>query len=335
MPSRIAESNLSEELEVAVQPGLSAAVTPATWPVATSRRKWEWQALIVGLIATDGVVLGLAFALAYLIRFKLGIPLLATPQHSLAFYSSVVFWAIPVWLAIFALYRLFDRHFLFAGFQEYIHVVNACTAGVLALIVISFLDTTLILSRGWLLLTWLLAVLLVGASRFAIRRLLRQLRRHGWLLISTVIVGANEEARALAEQFLSDHGSGARVVGFIASDPRSDALAVGEIPILGGLSDLSQIVKDRGVSEVVVATTALAREQLLELYRTFGHVADVEIRLSSGVFEILTTGVRVQQIGGVPLVTPQRIRITGIDAFLKAGLDYVGAALTLALLSPV
>jgi lipopolysaccharide/colanic/teichoic acid biosynthesis glycosyltransferase len=53
------------------------------------------------------------------------------------------------------------------------------------------------------------------------------------------------------------------------------------------------------------------------------------------LYEILTTGVSVQQIGSIPTVTPRRTRITGLDAVLKGAIDYVLAAVLLVLLCPV
>ena len=295
----------------------------------------QWWFLKVGLIAADALTLAGAIAFAYLIRFKTGIPLLDTPQHSLAFYSSVAYWAVPVLLVIFAFYHLYDRHYLFAGFQEYTRVINGCTVGVLVVIVMSFLDVTLSISRGWLLTVWVLSILSVGGSRFLLRRVLRRLRSQGFLVSPTVIVGANEEGRALAEQFLGDHGSGTQVVGFVDSAFPAGHPVVGGRTVLGGLGDLESVVEEQGISEIVVATTGLSREELLELYRRFGHSNGVEIRLSSGLFEILTTGVRVQEISCIPLMTPHRVRIMGVDALMKAMLDYTGAALGLLLLSPL
>lgn len=294
-----------------------------------------WLVIIGGLLALDAGALTVAFLLAYLIRFAIGIPFLEVLPQRLTFYSKVAFWAIPVWLVIFGIFRLYDRRRLFSGFQEYIQVVNACTIGVVAVIVISFLDTNLIISRGWLLLVWTLAILVAGLGRFLARRVVRTARARGALVTPTIVVGTNEEGRALAAHFLSDPGCGLRLVGFVDgstgwNEPRCD-----DLEVLGSLGDLETIIRDHDVREVVVAATALSREQLLELYRTFGHLHDVEIRLSSGLFEILTTGVRVCEVSSVPLMTPERARITGVDAVLKAALDYVGAVLGLVLFAPL
>ncbi|MGI5835866.1 MAG: sugar transferase [Chloroflexota bacterium] len=295
----------------------------------------HWQMLRLGLITVDAAALGAAIAIAYLIRFKTGIPFLETPPHSLAFYSSVAYWVVPVWLAIFGLYRLYDRQYLFSGFQEYIRVINGCTVGVLAVIVVSFLDETLSISRGWLLMVWFLSILSVGSSRFVLRRVVRRLRSKGFLATPTVIVGANGEGQALAEQFLADPGSGISVVGFVDETLPFGSKVAGQLAVLGRLGDLEDVIRDQGVSEVVVSTTALPREQLIDLYQRLGRFDGVTIRLSSGLFEILTTGVRVQEISCVPLMTPQRVRITGVDAALKTVLDYIGAFMGLLLLSPL
>lgn len=322
---------------------VQATAQPST-PVARAARELtapsalpgeRWHLLTLGLLVIDGVTLTTAFALAYLLRFKAGLPLLTTPAHDLAFYSSVAFWAIPAWLGLFAVYRLYDRQRLFVGFQEYGRVFNACTAGLIAVMAISFLDVTLSISRGWLLLTWGLSIGLVWTARFGARRLVRQLRRRGWFLVPTVIVGANEEGKALAEQFLADAGSGTRVVGFVDTSLPSGTEVIGGQQVLGSLADVQELVRHRGVRELVIAPTALARQELLELYQLLGHDDSVMLRLSSGLFEVLTTAVEVQESGGVPLLTPQRVRITGADALLKGILDYTMAASALLLLAPL
>jgi lipopolysaccharide/colanic/teichoic acid biosynthesis glycosyltransferase len=57
--------------------------------------------------------------------------------------------------------------------------------------------------------------------------------------------------------------------------------------------------------------------------------------MSSGLFEVLTTGVEVHERSGVSLLTPQRWRIAGVDALLKTTLDYVLASAALLVLWPV
>jgi exopolysaccharide biosynthesis polyprenyl glycosylphosphotransferase len=323
--------------QASAAPALRALAAPVPGArVARSlsgRATWRWVTL--ALVALDTVGLLTAFALAYVARFKTGLPLLDTPPYSGSFYSSIAYWAIPAWVGLLALYGLYERRFLFAGLQEYMRIANACTAGVLVLVLISFLDKSLLISRGWLVLTWLVAIVLVVSLRFAARRGLRFVRVRGMLTTPTLIVGVNEEAVALAEQFLADPGSGVRVLGFVDAGLPSAEHAVGHLQVLGNLDNLKDLVRHWGVRELVVATTAISRDELLELYRSVGQDEAVSLRLSSGLFEILTTGVQVEEISRVPLMTPHRTRITGADAMLKTLVDYSGAGLALVLLAPV
>jgi lipopolysaccharide/colanic/teichoic acid biosynthesis glycosyltransferase len=73
----------------------------------------------------------------------------------------------------------------------------------------------------------------------------------------------------------------------------------------------------------------------LDLYGIVSQDEAIELRLSSGLFEILTTGMQVHEVNSVPLMTPRRVRITGADAALKTALDYLAAGTALVLLSPV
>jgi lipopolysaccharide/colanic/teichoic acid biosynthesis glycosyltransferase len=89
------------------------------------------------------------------------------------------------------------------------------------------------------------------------------------------------------------------------------------------------------VHEVVVAPTAVSRERLLDLHHMMSGFPDTHLRLSSGFFEILTTGVQVQDVGNVPLISMNRLRITGLDALLKTVVDYGLAILGVIIGSPI
>jgi exopolysaccharide biosynthesis polyprenyl glycosylphosphotransferase len=260
---------------------------------------------------------------------------LATPPHDSGFYLSLAAGAVPIWLGLFALYGLYDRRNWFEGWGEYKAVANACTAGSLALVLMSFIDDATSISRGWLVVTWLLSMLFVASGRLGGRRIVRRLRTKGMLLTPTLIVGANEEGRAIAQQFMSDPGAGARVVGFLDDVLPAGTNVVGHLSVLGSVDALLSVAAEYRVNEIVIATTSIARERLPDLFQSVGHDPRLRLRLSSGLFEVLTTGVDVRDVASVPLITPERTRITGVDAILKACVDYLGAALLLILLWPV
>jgi exopolysaccharide biosynthesis polyprenyl glycosylphosphotransferase len=293
-----------------------------------------WAPVATCLALQDAVGLVIAFSAAYGLRFVVGVPIFQEVEERPDFYTTVGFIALPLWLVLFIAYGLYDRRRVLVGFSEYHRVAGACTAGIVAIVMLSFLYELPGIARGWLMLVWLIATAILCSQRFLTRRVLRQLRRRGFLVVPTLIVGLNEEALALAEQIEQNPGAGRYILGFVRSANDSRSPDAWKQAVLGSVSEIVEIIRSTGAREVIIAATALEREELIEIYREFAFEEKLEVRLSSGLFEIITTAVQVQEISGVPLMSLQRARITGTNAFLKGTLDYVGATLGVLLLSP-
>jgi exopolysaccharide biosynthesis polyprenyl glycosylphosphotransferase len=306
---------------------------PAARPHYVSRQL-EQRMLVGALLATDIGVVALSFALAYMVRFHYGASFFDDGWIRPGFYARVVALLIPGYLALFYLHGLYNRANLLGGTTEYARMFNAGTSGVVLVIFINFILPELVIARAWLLLAWALMVVLGLVSRFLMRRLVYWLRHFGYFLDRTLIVGANPEAIAVAEQLIESRSSGAQIVGFV-----DDYAAVGQQPVpgvavLGGLGAFAALVELQVIDTVVIASTALTRERLLAIYSLLGTLRDVEVRLTSGLFELLTTGVRIREEGCVPLMVLNKTRITGIHLLIKTLLDYAIASLALVVLLP-
>jgi len=288
---------------------------------------------VAPLVLLDAMGIAFSLVTAYWLRFHL---LEYHAPLSVTFYRRLVYVGVPMWLLIFALHRLYHPDHLFGGLQEYTNAVNACTLGLVGLIIYSFIDrrTEYDISRGWMAMLWILSVVSIVGIRFTYRRLIYRLRERGLFARRAVVVGANEEGRVVAEQLRSSPTAGIEVIGFV--DPGlPPGTRVDDLPVLGFPSGLDSLIERYNVEEIVVIPTALRREDLLDLYRDWGTEKRVRIRLSSGLYELFTTGVQVQEVGFIPLVSLNRTRITGIDAVLKTVLDYGGALTGIILFSPL
>jgi exopolysaccharide biosynthesis polyprenyl glycosylphosphotransferase len=290
--------------------------------------------LLVALLSSDVLSLGLAFLLAYAVRFSLDLPVFNEVLPSPAFYTRLVAGLIPLWLITFVLYSLYDEHYLLGGTEEYARVFNACTGATMAVVAVTFLYEALIISRGWLILSWFFTTLLAGLARFSLRRVIYWLRCRGHLLAPALIVGANQEGQALAEQLQGWATSGLYLAGFVDDRRPVGSEVLDGHRVLGRLDDLERIVTESGAQELVIAPTALSREQLVSVFRTFGVSADVRVRVSSGLFEIMTTGLKVKELSHVPLISLNKVRLNTLERFLKATMDRLTAAVGLIVLMP-
>lgn len=293
----------------------------------------QYRLVVIVLLVGDATALAAAFALACHIRFE-RLPYFS--QYSPSFYVAVVAAAIGGWLILFACSGLYAKRLLLGGTQEYANVATACTAGAMLFTVMEFLARDVFsVSRGWLVISWALSIPFVMGTRFLLRRVAYRLRRRGYFVSSTLIVGANEEGLALAEQLQRWTTSGLKLLGFVDDEKAPGTHVLNGLRVLGGTGELEKLVSRYAIGELVMATSALSRKQLLDIFQTFGTAPGVNLRLSSGLFEILTTGVQVKQMAYVPLMSVNRVRLTGAQMLAKTALDYGLLLPGLVLISPL
>jgi exopolysaccharide biosynthesis polyprenyl glycosylphosphotransferase len=289
------------------------------------------------LLLGDTLTIIAAFWVAYNIRFLLPTASFfdITGTNESNFYSSLVYVLIPVLLVIFTAFHLYDPANLFGGYQEYTSAFNACTIGIMMLIIASYLDTTLVIARGWILVAWAALTFLIILERFIARRVVYALRRRGHLMSPAYIVGANSEGIAIAEQLMSSALCGVNIIGFLDDNLPTGEEVLPGVVVHGPTTRAENLVSRFGIERLIVATSGIQRDKMLELFRRYVNSETVSVWLSSGLYEILTTGVQVQDVGSVPMVSVNHVRLAGPNIVMKFILDYVGAVVGLILLTPL
>jgi exopolysaccharide biosynthesis polyprenyl glycosylphosphotransferase len=298
---------------------------------------WQWRLFYISLLVSDAIMIGIAFRLSYYLRFEASISAFRLDViPSFIFYQRLILILVPIWLLIYAITGLYNRENLLGGPQEYSRVFNASTIGMFLVISAGFLVPEILFARGWLLLAWGLAFFFVAWGRFFLRRVIYYLREHGYYLSTAVIVGANDEGLSLAEQLLKWRSSGIHILGFLDKKLPPGKKVFNHLYCLGTVEDLEPIVTKYNVEEIILASSAFSsRDNLLEIFKRYGVASGVNVRMSSGLYEIITTGLTVKNFAYVPLVGVNPVRLTGVDSFLKLLLDYSLTLIGLVLASPL
>lgn len=278
------------------------------------------------LLVSDGAMLVLAFAFAYWLRFEFGIAISRDVVPNLADYIWLACVVIPIWLGLFAVLRLYDLNNLLGGTGEYARALNGCTSGMMLVIVADYLSNDFVIARAWLIMAWVLSSILVCSSRLFLRRLAYTLRSNGYFVSPAVIVGTNSEAISMAAQLADSIHSGVSIVGFVSErnskeDERPATMLAGR-PILGAIDALPEIIGRHHVEEVIIATTALTHTQRLETAQSLISSPKARMSISSGLYEIFTTGMKVNHKNSVPLMSMNRLRLDPMEMALKTLLDY-------------
>ncbi|NWG14443.1 MAG: sugar transferase [Acidobacteria bacterium] len=293
---------------------------------------------VLAILLLDAFMLGAAFRLAYWIRFELRITISPEVVPSMEYYFELSMLLLLGCMLLFALTGLYNWHNLMGGTAEYSKVFNSCTIAFTLAVFATFVLRFFGISRGWLLTSWFVATLLVGTARFSMRRVVYALRERGFFLVPAVVVGLNGESAALAAE-LKRPRSGYRVMGLVGISGRGARDPVWletdlDLPVLGTLEDLEQLVQEYGIRELVVSATALHRDELFELYERVNSVQGLELRLSTGLFELLTTGVQVRTAGAIPLIGLRKMRLDPVELVIKTAVEYTLTVAGLIVLSP-
>jgi lipopolysaccharide/colanic/teichoic acid biosynthesis glycosyltransferase len=162
----------------------------------------------------------------------------------------------------------------------------------------------------------------IGLNRFLLRRCVYYSRQYGFFLTPTLIIGMNQEGFSLAQQLVGWYTSGLNVLGFINNGTGLNQSLARHLPQLGDLSDLDYLVRKHNIQELIVVTSAVSRDEITSIFERYGRQDDINVRLSSGLFEIITTGLEVKEIANVPLVTVNHLRLKSSERIAKLILDY-------------
>ncbi len=292
--------------------------------------------LFVTLVFSDALTIAFACLIAYGIRFTLSLSIFQLDVvPSLDYYQKMAFAFVFVTLGIFYASGLYNQHKILGGTQEYEIVFRSTSLGMLLVIIASFLFPNFILARGWLILVWILSFILVSLERFTIRRVVYWMRKRGYFVSCAIIIGANKEGYALASELMKWETSGLYILGFVDQESAIGDRKYNNLINLGSCAHLDDIIEKFSVEELILVSSALSREEIVALYKKYSFRDDLNLSLSSGLFELVTTRVEVGDILNAPLVRVNKVQLTGLDRAMKLILDYVLTLSVLLFIGPL
>ncbi len=279
-------------------------------------KSWKIELFLLPWI--DGLAVAAAYFLAFWLRLESGW-VHHDPKIDVYSYQLVFFLSLPIIWMLFYGCHLYDLQEIFYGTAEYVQVIKGVTFGVLGVIVVSFFVHSPPFSRTWLLLFWVFGIIFVGLARFAIRRIIRPLFRSGRRSERTLIVGASEEARAIA-QTLKETGR-LDIVGFLDDFSPVGEKVCGEITIKGSPQDYERIAREEDVHLLILVPGAVSWETYWEISFEATRRNGLDVLVAPRLSGLFSGNLRVSYIGYVPMLRFQPGYTGGMDKAVKTFLD--------------
>jgi exopolysaccharide biosynthesis polyprenyl glycosylphosphotransferase len=182
-----------------------------------------------------------------------------------------------------------------------------------------------------LVLFWMGALVSVTLARVCARALCRRQLAY---LQNTVIVGAGTVGQLVARKVLQHREYGINIVGFVDDGPRELSTELRHIAVLGSPDRLPDVVRTLWVDRVIIAFSQESHERTLALIRSLKDL-EVQIDIVPRLFELVSPGVSIHTVEGLPLIGLPPLRLARSSRALKRLMDLALAIPALLLLAPL
>jgi exopolysaccharide biosynthesis polyprenyl glycosylphosphotransferase len=149
-----------------------------------------------------------------------------------------------------------------------------------------------------------------------------------------LVAGAGPAGRAAVAQLRRYAWADINLVGYLDDDPRKQGQRFDGVPVLGGIDEISRIVKEYHIQDAIVALPLRAHERLVETCQTLQQLG-VRAHVIPDLFALSFPGAKLEGFGGIPVVDLGQPGIYGWRRVSKRAFDLVLATVVLALISPV
>jgi exopolysaccharide biosynthesis polyprenyl glycosylphosphotransferase len=273
---------------------------------------------VVGGYRRISTLMGISDIFAILVAFAIASAAHDTVKQSTPLQVRMVLLLTPVLVPlVFSAFRLYAISRMTAA-EEFRRLLLAITMIITSTVTLSFW-TKASFSRMWIGLAWGFSIVLVLTTRYLWRRWLRYAREHGGLALRTLIVGANAEAGRVATE-MRQKDLGFVPLGYVCADawgrPTTD------IPMLGHVDDLQELIVQSEADCVFVASSAIRPEHMAQVSKA-ARRQGIEVRVTANVQEVLSTRVAAQPLGGLMAFALKPVRLSGFQAVAKRSFDLV------------
>jgi FlaA1/EpsC-like NDP-sugar epimerase len=228
--------------------------------------------------------------------------------------------SLPAWIFVTKLYGLYDHdeertdH---STADDVVGVFHMVTVSVWLFLSFAYLTRVAHPNLPKLLLFWATAIGLVSIGRATARAYCR--RRINYLQ-NTIIVGAGDVGQLVGRKILTHPEYGINLVGFVDAEPRDRREDLQHLTLLGPPERLPGLVRMFDIERVIIAFSNDSHEHTLDLIRSMKNL-DVQVDIVPRLFELVSPGVGIHTVEGLPLVGLAPARLSRSSKFLKRTFD--------------
>jgi FlaA1/EpsC-like NDP-sugar epimerase len=248
----------------------------------------------------DAVLAGLAYFLAYYLRFDGDIP-----AGVFANWTKTVVWIVPLKLVCCFFFGIYKGMWRYTGIYDLENLIKACVISSGIIVFILVLKVRFVgFSRSVFAIDLVLTFLFLSGVRVGLRLFLTpghgsfkfpffaKVDRRG---VRVLVVGAGSAGEKLLREIKENPGIQYQVAGCIDDDKRKLKQTIHGVPVLGRVDEIKEILKKEGVDEIIIAISAASAMEMRRIVAACEETG-LPCKTLPGVGELIEGKVSVQTI---------------------------------------
>ena len=303
--------------------------------------RWIVPAVKVSLVIADALAAALSFMLAFYTRERVSVFYGLGWSESFAPYGALLVFIVCIRLASFRYCDLYRVRGEFSFFDDGVRIFKATAIGSLLIVAAAFLYRggfefrSFSYARSVFVADFLFMLIIAGALRFFMRAVQMFVRSRQINLIPTLVVGRGPEASLFIREMRERPSLGYRVIGVVETKSVDGQLTYEDVPVIGTLESLPEVIRDSGANEVIIADADVNADTLFEVMIRCGRRRGVEFRIAPSLFNCLPRKTEIDQIGVLPMIRLFREPLSNVARILKRTFDLAVSALAIVVLLPL
>ena len=233
------------------------------------------------LLLIDAIILAVMPIMAVLLRFEGEIP-----AAEFDIIRTGLPWMVLLSLAVFYFYGMYHRIWHYARMRDLIAIVGAVTLSQAAIFILTVL-LSIAIPRSVMIITWLLDLGAIGASRLMFKINLDLVTESKGGRENLLIVGAGDAGAMLARELEQNDAATISIVGFVDDDEKKQKGRLAGFPILGTTRDLPAVVRKHKIDTIVIAIPSADGDAVRRIDRQCRKTG-ANVRIMPGIYEMIS-----------------------------------------------
>ncbi|RUM50251.1 MAG: polysaccharide biosynthesis protein [Hydrogenothermus sp.] len=269
-------------------------------------------------LVSDFLIFALSFYFSFLLRFDFNIP-----QR----YENIIPYWIPVFvfskIFIFWILKIYQINWRFVSLNEFFKIVIGTFSFSLVIFFINmFLQvkyTDFSIPRSVIFIDFFVSLFLVSLIRIS-KRVYLEILQKGSKGKRTLIIGAGNTGERIVREL--KRNSDFYPVCFVDDDPMKIGTTIHNIPVIGSLADIPEILKENRIETVIIAIPSLNHKKIREIFDLLSKEGIKDIKIVPSLSKLPKESISVKDLKEISIEDllsrePVEIEKDKIKKFLK------------------